>query len=152
MALPKKTTWVQLNVRVADKLRDKLTKEAKKNGVSLNVWAAMKLGQGFAEEEAFGGDAGRRLLYHLATAFVFAGERYYRDHSKARHETPDVSKWIDTPEAYTAAMLSATQALMLQQPSATLEKCLMQLKSLKGRIATHFLQTTERERTAQKKP
>ena len=137
----RKNKPVQFNVLVASELRDRLRKEAKKNGVSLNAETAARLGKAFAEETAFGGEAGRGFLYFLATTFVFAGERYYRDHISPEQKVlpPNVSLWINQPEAHEAAMMSAIQALMLHQPSATLDKCRMQIVSLKGRIETHFL-------------
>jgi len=146
MPRPKKKGVVGIKLRVATELLSELEAAAKKSGHSFNAEAVARLGRSFSEEKAFGGEAGRRLLYFLATAFVFAGERHYRDRIKPKQKTPpgevlNVSLWIDEPEAYAAAMMNVIEQLMLhQQPGVTLEKCVLQLKSLEGRIATHFLQ------------
>ena len=140
----KKSKPVQFNVRLASELVENLKKAAKQKGVSLNAETVERLGKSFAEEAAFGGEAGRRLLHFIATAFVFAGERYYRDRINPEQKTRpgealDISLWINEPEAHAAAMLSAIEALMLHQPGVTAEKCRLQLLSLDGRIATRFL-------------
>lgn len=145
MMARKRTRPVQFNVRIAAELRDSLNRAAKQNGVSLNIETAKRLGGSFAEEKAFGGEAGRRLLFFIAAAFVFAGERFYRDHISPRQKTPpgelDVSLWIEEPEVHSAAMMNVIEQWMLHhQPGVTLEKCLLQVEDLKGRIATHFLQ------------
>jgi Arc-like DNA binding domain len=147
MAARKKNRPVQFNVRIAAELRDNLNRAAKQNGVSLNVETTKRLGASFAEAKAFGGEAGRRWMYHITTMFVFAGERYYRDHIKPKQQKtdknadqgPNVALWIEEPEAYQAAMMDVIEQLMRHQPGATWEKCKPQLDSLTGRIATYFL-------------
>jgi hypothetical protein len=136
MTPPKKVKWVQLNVRVASELRDKLTKEAKKNGVSINVQAAQMLGRAFEEREALGGEVGREMLLFLADAFVRAGNRAAKDRK--------ISEWINEPDAYEAAMFNVVDALMIRQPGITLEKLLMKTESLKGRFSTKFVNAPER--------
>jgi hypothetical protein len=137
----RKQRLVQLNVLVADELRDKLRKAAKKNGASLNGEAAARLGGSFAEAQAFGGEAGRRWLHFLATAFVVAGENYYRNRINPKHKTgegPNVSLWIDEPEAYAEAMMNVIEQLMFHQPGVTYEKCIAQHDALHGIIFNHF--------------
>lgn len=145
MPRPKKKGVVGIKLRMATELLSELEAAAKKSRHSFNAEAVARLGRSFAEEKAFGGEAGRRLLYFIATAFVFAGERYYRDSIKPKQKTPpgealDVSLWIDEPEAYAEAMMNVIEQLMLHQPGLTLEKCVLQVKSLESYIATHFLQ------------
>jgi hypothetical protein len=152
VAARKKSRAVQFNIRIADELRDNLKKAAKQNGVSLNVETAKRLGQSFAEEKAFGGEAGRRWLHFLADAFVFAGEHYYRNHIRPKRKTdradegPNVALWIEEPEAYQAAMMDVIECLMRRQPGATYEKCIAQFESLRGIIGTHFVNQPGRER------
>jgi hypothetical protein len=156
MPRPKKKGVVGIKIRLATELVSELEAAAKKRGHSFNAEAAIRLGKSFGEEEAFGGEAGRRWMHFITDTFVFAGERYYRDRiskepaDKARKS--DVSLWIENPEVYAAAMMSVIQTLMLQQPKATEKKCMLQLKSLEGRIASHFLEATEHKSTWEKMP
>jgi hypothetical protein len=146
MTPPKKTTWVQLNVRVVSELRDKLTKEAKKNGVSINVQAAQMLGRAFGERDVLGGEIGREMLLYLAIAFVQAG--------KNAADGREISQWINEPDAYATAMFNTFEALMVRQPGITLETCRMQIESLRGRIETKFLNrpiTTQQEAATSRK-
>ena len=127
----KKRKTVQLNVLVASELRDKLSKEAKRNGVSLNAEAAQRLGKSFAEEKMLGGEKGRRRLQSITNVFVVAGT--------SAASGRELSLWIDEPTAYSLAMFALIESAMLGQPDCTLDKCRMQIASLKGRIETHFL-------------
>jgi hypothetical protein len=158
MARPKKPGVVGVKIRLAASLVAQLEAAAKKTpGRSFNAECAMRLGRSFGEEEAFGGEAGRRLIHFLAAAFVFAGERYYCDRINPKHKTPpgetlDASLWIDEPEAYDAAMMSVTEQLMLhRQPGVTPEKVRLQLMSLKMTAATHFANKSSRERAVRAK-
>lgn len=134
---------IQAKIRIAAELQSQLEAAAKKRGHSFNTEAAMRLGKSFGEEKAFGGEAGRRLMYFIMSAFVFAGERYYRDRlSPKQKQAPggaiDVSLWIDEPKAYAAAMMNVIEQLMLHQPGVTEEECWAQVKSLEGTLGTHF--------------
>lgn len=134
MATPrKKSRPVQFNVRVASELRDSLKRSAKKNGVSLNVEAVRWLGRHLAEEAMLGGEEARERLQFITNTFVLAGS------SAAGGRK--LSSWIGEPTAYSAGMFALIESLMLGQPGATLEKCRLQIESLKGRVATHFVNT-----------
>ncbi len=151
MPRPRKKTVIGIKLRVAAELLAQLEAAAKKNKHSFNAEAAMRLGKSFGEEAAFGGEAGRRFLHFFATAFVFAGERHYRDRlspkqRQALGDAPNVSLWIDEPEAYVAAMMATIEQLMLRQPNATHEKCVQQLKVLNAYIATHFVNKSRLEK------
>ena len=141
MPRPAKKDVVGIKIRLAAELLANLEAAAKKSGRSFNAEAVARLGQSFAEEKAFGGEAGRRLLYFVTTAFVFAGEGYYyAQQLKAPPSSgPKVSVWINDPQTYAAAMMGAIEALILGQPDATVENCMLQLKSLAARIQTRFI-------------
>jgi hypothetical protein len=127
----KKRKTVQLNVLVARELRDKLTREAKRNGVSLNVEAAKRLGKSFAEDEMLGGEEGRRRLQSISNVFMLAGSTAAGGRK--------LSSWIGEPTAYSAGMYALIESVMIGQPDCTLDKCLLQIESLTGRVTRHFL-------------
>jgi hypothetical protein len=131
MARPKNKDVVAIKIRVAASLLAQLEVAAKKHGNSFNAEAAKRLGKSFAEEEVFGGEDGRRVLYFLTSAFVLAG--------KAAAGNRETSKWMSDPKAYAAAMFGVLEALMIAQPGVSLETCVLQLESMKGRIATRLL-------------
>jgi hypothetical protein len=142
MPRPRKPGVVAVKIRLAQSLVDKLEAAAKQHGDSFNAEAAKRLGKSFAEEEAFGGEKGRGLLYLMASAFVTAGERAAGGRK--------LSSWIKEPEPYAAAMSGVIYALIMGQPDATLHKCLAQLDGVKGRIASHFVnKETSHERKHQ---
>jgi len=130
MPRPRKKGVVGIKIRLATDLISQLEAAAKKHKISFNHEATRRLGLSFGEEKAFGGEEGRRLLYFIATAFVLGGNRAAQGRK--------LSAWIKDPDAYTAAMFALLHALMIGQPGATLERCLLQVESLKGRVATHF--------------
>jgi hypothetical protein len=130
MPRPRKPDVVAIKIRIAASLVDKLEAAAKQHGNSFNAEAAKRLGKSFAEEEAYGGEKGRELLYLMASSFVVAGDRAAGGRK--------LSSWIKEPGPYAAAMSGVLYALIMGQPDATLETCLKQLASVKGRIASHF--------------
>jgi Arc-like DNA binding domain len=137
MTPPKKVKWVQLNVRVANELRDKLTKDAQRNGVSINIEAAKRLGRSYVEAEALGGEEARDLLHLMTKAFLLAGSR------AAGGRKP--SSWLtENEDAYAAGVAAVLEVLLMGQPNAVLEKILNQIESLKGRVATKFVNAPER--------
>jgi hypothetical protein len=145
MPRPKKKGVVGIKLRIATELLSELEAAAKKHKISFNAEAVRRLGESFGEERAFGGEVGRRWLHFLANAFVFAGERYYRDHIRPKQKTdkvdegPNVALWIEEPEAYQAAMMDVIEEVMLRrQPGATYEKCIAQHDALRGIIFNHF--------------
>jgi hypothetical protein len=131
MPRPKSKDVVGVKIRLAAPLLAQLVAAAKKSGNSFNAEAASRLGKSFAEEEALGGEVGRRMLYFITSAFVLAGGRAAGDRK--------ISLWINDPKAYAAAMFGTFEALMIAQPGVTPETCNMQIESLKGRIATRLL-------------
>jgi hypothetical protein len=131
MARPKKPDVVGVKIRLAASLVAQLEAAAKKHGDSFNAEAAKRLGRSFAEEDAFSGEAGRQVLYFLTSAFVLAGN--------AAADSREISQWITQPKPYAAAMFAVLEALMTAQPGVSLTTCMMQLESMKGRIATRLL-------------
>jgi hypothetical protein len=131
MSRTRKPEVVGVKIRLATELVSRLETAAKKRKVSFNHEAASRLGKSFAEEDAFGGEEGRRLLYFIASAFLLGG----RGASGGR----EISQWINEPKAYAAAMFGVLEALMVAQPGVSLETCELQIKSLRGRIATRLL-------------
>jgi hypothetical protein len=140
---------VAAKIRLASSVVEQLEAAAKKRRHSFNAEAAIRLGNSFMEEKIFGGEAGRTMLHFIATAFVLAGERYYRDHSPTQKTSlakgADVSLWIDEPKAHGEAVISAMEQLMLHQPHPTSEKCMLQIRRLTGRIASRFLSDAMRD-------
>jgi hypothetical protein len=57
---------------------------------------------------------------------------------QGRKTRPDVSKWIDDPDAYEAGMIEAVFQLMILQPNATHERCCAQLDTLAERLKARF--------------
>jgi hypothetical protein len=131
MAPPRKPDVVGVKIRLATSLVAKLEAAAKAHDNSFNAEAAKRLGKSFAEEEAFGGEDGRRVLYFLTSAFVLAGSS-----AAAGRE---INQWIKEPKAYTAAMFAVLEALMTAQPNVSVETCEMQIASMRGRIKTRLL-------------
>jgi hypothetical protein len=135
---------VQVKIRLHASVLAQLKAATKNAGHSFNEEAAMRLGRSFGEEKQFGGAVGRRWVDFLTSAFVFAGEQYYRNQLSRKqkpppNEGPDVSKWIDDPEVYAAAMMNVIEQLMFRQPGVTYEKCIEQWNAHKGVIASHFV-------------
>jgi hypothetical protein len=124
--------------RVHKSLHRQIRQAAKASGRTMSDEMAFRLGQSFAEERVLGGEAGRRLLYLIASAFVFAGERYhYAQQLKAPPGgSVNVSDWINDPQTYAAAMMGAVEAMMAGQPDSTREICMLQLGSLLGSTPT----------------
>ena len=131
MSRTRKPDVVGVKVRLAASLVAQLEAAAKKHGDLFNAEAAKRLGKSFAEEEAFGGEDGRRVLYFLTSAFVLAGQ--------AAAGNRETSRWMSDPKAYAAGMFGVLEALMIAQPGVSLETCNLQLASMKGRIATRLL-------------
>jgi hypothetical protein len=131
MARPKKPDIAGVKIRLATSLVAQLETAAKKHGNSFNAEAAKRLGKSFAEEEAFGGKPGRDLLYFLTSAFVLAGNSAAGGRG--------INQWIKEPKAYARAMFGVLEALLIAQPGVSLETCMMQIESMKGRIATRLL-------------
>lgn len=152
MPRPKKKGVVGIKIRLATELISELEAAARKSGHSFNAEAAIRLGRSFAEEQMFGRETGRRLMYFLATAFVSSGERHYRDRINPKQKPPsgetlDAALWIDDEEAFDAAMMNLIEQLMLhRQPGVMPEKVRLQLKSLEMTAATHFANKFSRER------
>jgi hypothetical protein len=151
MPRPKKKGVIGIKIRLAAELISKLEAAAGKSGHSFNAEAAIRLGRSFAEEQTFGGEAGRRLMYFLATAFVHAGGNYHRNQLSPKQkpppgEGPNVSLWIDDPEAYQAGMMNVIEQMMFHQPDVTYEKCIEQWKVFSSVITTHFVKQPGWER------
>jgi hypothetical protein len=143
---------VQVKIRLHSSVVSQLKAAAKKSGHSFNAEAAIRLGKSFGEEAMFGGEAGRRWMHYIATMFVFAGERYYRDYIRPKQATnkaderPNVALWINDPKVYQVAMMHVIEELMINQPEITYEKFKAQVLSLDGWGATHFINKSIREK------
>lgn len=143
----KRKEIVQVKIRLHASVLAQLEAAAKRSGHSFNAEAAMRLGKSFDEARAFGGEAGRRLLYLIANEFVFTGERYYRDYIRPKEKAdkvdegawPNVALWIDNFEVYQVAMLAAVEKLMTNQPEITEEKFKAQLLTLDASVRNHFI-------------
>jgi hypothetical protein len=122
---------IGVKIQLAVSLLDQLKAAAKRHGNSFNAEAANRLSKSFAEEEAFGGEDGRRLLYLVTAAFVLAG--------KAAAGNREISQWITNPKAYAAGMFGVLEALLIAQPGVSFETCNSQIESIRGRIATRLL-------------
>lgn len=126
---------VQAKIRIAADLQSQLEAAAKKHKISYNAEAAERLAKSLAEEAMVGGEEARRRLHSITNAFMFAGTNAAGGRK--------LSSWINEPKAYSAAMFSVIEALMIGQPEVTLEKCHLQIESRRGRIATHFSNKTK---------
>src|SRR5262249_26836908 len=122
MGRPRKKDIVGVKFRIPVSLVGLLEESAAKRKPvqSMNAEAVSRLNKSFAEEDAFGGEDGRRLLYFIASAFIHAGKS---EAGKRR-----VSEWIGEPRAYVAAMFGTLEAMLVAQANVSREKLDKQMK------------------------
>lgn len=134
MSRTRKPDVVGIKIRLGTELVSRLEAAAKKRKpeISFNHECAARLGKSFAEEDAFGGEDGRQIMYFLTSAFILAGN--------AAAKGRNVSQWKADPKAYVAAMAGVLEAMLSNQPpGVSITAINTQLESIKGRVATRRL-------------
>jgi hypothetical protein len=102
-------------IRAEPDLKRDLMAATKHTGASLSEECAKRLRRSFAEELAFGGRAGRDMVYLMAGAFRSAGRE------RAARKSPDLVEgdaWIRDADCYEAAMLAVLVQLAIAYPGS----------------------------------
>lgn len=128
---PKSGERVPLGLRVTAETKRKLDAAAKKAVRSQSQEAEFRLEQSFNHDDTFGGPELRRYALLMAAAFSIGG-------SKQAHPK-QIAEWINDRDAFAAAVVSVLSSLLKFMPDATPEKVAMIFESVRGRIATEFM-------------
>jgi hypothetical protein len=131
---------VGVKLRLATSLVAKLEASAKRSGVSFNHEAVQRIAKSYAEENAFGGEEGRRVIYAIATAFIMTGTR------AAGGRKP--SAWLADAKVCDRALLAVVDALLTLHPGISSETLLI-AESIKSRIASRLVNQPKQKRQRQ---
>jgi hypothetical protein len=128
---PRKPKAVQLNVMVGADVRETLRQKAEQRGVSLNAETVRRLGKSLREEDVFGDEETRDVVYAIAAAFVRAGAR-----EAAKGEK---SLWINQPTAFDAATAAVLDTLLAMRPGLSLDNLGTLIKALERQRRNYLL-------------
>src|SRR5262245_26528636 len=108
MSRQKKRRPVEMKIRLDPAVIEQLEEAARRHGISYNAECASRLAQTFLEEAQLGGEAGRRLMLHLAVHFLLAGDAIAGGRK--------FSEWRNDPGISLKAMFDLVEALLLSLP------------------------------------
>ena len=127
----KPTELRPLMVRMPERLRARLEREASRSDRSMNTEIVRRLEASLSSEDAHGGPELKHIATMMAASFAYAGH--------AHNPKQPASRWINDPDAYAKAVAAVVEQLLLWLPADRDPAIAIQIfETVKRRIMTRW--------------